>query len=62
MKKKAEMYHVFTLDIEERIIEFIEQHELVFTRIEYDSKIAIIKYNYQDQLLVLKYKQLEPRE
>jgi hypothetical protein len=59
-EKKDAFRHFFTSKMEDAINQFIEQQEMVFIRLEFESKIAIVKYDYRDRLLELEYHQLKP--
>ncbi len=52
----------FTSAMEYAISQFIEQEEIIFIRLEFERKIAIVKYDYRDQLLELEYHQLKPNQ
>lgn len=58
--EKERLKNSFTSTMENTLVQFIEQQELVFTRIEIESKIAIIEYDYQDQLIEYEFNQLQP--
>jgi hypothetical protein len=59
-EKKHHLNTFFTLEIEEAIVQFIEQQEMIFLRIEMESKIAIVQYDYQDRCIEFDYHQLKP--
>jgi hypothetical protein len=61
-EKKDYFKNFFTSEMEDAIRQFIEQQEMVFIRLEFESKIAIVKYDYHDRLLELEYHQLKPNQ
>jgi len=61
-EKKYYFKNFFTSEMEDAIRQFIEQQEMVFIRLEFESKIAIVKYDYHDRLLELEYHQLKPNQ
>ncbi|CAF1339110.1 unnamed protein product [Adineta steineri] len=52
--------NLFTLQIKDDLMQYIEQQEIRMIRIEIESKIAIVKYDYQDHLIEWEYNQLIP--
>jgi hypothetical protein len=61
-EKKHHLNHIFTSDMEDTIIQFIEQQELFFKRLEIQKKIAIVEYDYKDQVIEYEFKQLKPNQ
>jgi len=61
-EKKYIWKNFFTSKMENAIRQFIEQHELVFIRLDFESKMAIIKFDYRDRLLEFEYHQLKPNQ
>jgi hypothetical protein len=61
-EKKYSSRNSFTLKMEETLRQFIEQREILFTRLQFDSKIAIVNYDYRDRLLELEYQHLKPNQ
>ncbi|UJR06546.1 hypothetical protein I4U23_010829 [Adineta vaga] len=57
--KKLLLNDLFTFDMETILMDFIEEQELRQVQIRIQSKIAIIKYDYQDELIDRKYNQLQ---
>ncbi|CAF1471414.1 unnamed protein product [Adineta steineri] len=58
--KNFRLNNLFTLQIKDNLIRYVEQQEIKMIRIEIESKIAIVKYNYQDHLIEWEYNQLIP--
>ncbi|CAF1265540.1 unnamed protein product [Adineta steineri] len=58
--KKCRLNNLFTLQIKDELMQYIEQQEIRMVRIEIESKIAIVKYDYQDHLIEWEYNQLIP--
>ncbi|CAF1317216.1 unnamed protein product [Adineta steineri] len=58
--KKCRLNNLFTLQIKDELMQYIERQEIRMVRIEMESKIAIVKYDYQDHLIEWEYNQLIP--
>jgi hypothetical protein len=61
-EKKYHLKNFFTSKMEDAIVQFIEQQEMVFIRLEIESKIAIVEYDYKDRWIEFEYNQLEPNQ
>ena len=58
-EKKSRLENFFTSEMEEIITRFIEQQEIPF-QIQTERKVALIEYDYKDQLFELEFNRFKP--
>ena len=61
-ERKYTFSNCFTSEMEDTLRQFIEQQEMIFIRLDFERKMAIVKYDYRDRLLEFEYHQLKPNE
>jgi hypothetical protein len=61
-EEKQRLANSFTIEIEEIIDQFIEQHGTSFHRIPINGQISTIRFKYQDRLVELEFHEQSPRE
>ncbi len=61
-EKKYSFKNSFNPKMEDTLRQFIEQRELLFIRLQFQSKISIVNYDYRDRLVELEYHQLKPNQ
>ena len=59
-QKKQHLHSNFTIEMEEIINQFIEQHPMNLYRITIEAKIAIVKYEYDDRLFRMEFHRQHP--
>ena len=61
-EKKQRLHNSFISDIEEAIKQYVEQHGTALIRINIETEIAIVEYDFNDRLIELEYQQENPNE
>ena len=60
--KKCYFKNLFTTQIEEMILKYIEEQEISFLRIENKTKLTIVQYDYKDKIIQAEFDQVKPSD